>query len=174
MNRTGPSSRRAFLLAVLLLLPAVSGAAAPNISFSGVVNAAGFMPPRPGSAITQGSVFSIFGAGLGPDPGVRAPELPLLTSLAGVSVRVFTPAGDSVDALLLYAGASQINAIMPSGTAAGLSFLSVTYAGETSSPVPIKVVHSSFGIFTHRLAPPAGSSRPGERRASTQRAGNPG
>ena len=79
MSRTGPSSRRALLLAVLLLLPAVSGAAAPNISFSGVVNAAGFMPPpRPGSAIAQGSIFSIFGAGLGPDPAVMAPEPPLL------------------------------------------------------------------------------------------------
>ena len=166
MNRTGPSSRRAFLppflLMALLLLPAVSGAAAPNISFSGVVNGAGFMPPpRPGSAIAQGSVFSIFGAGLGPDPGVMAPEPPLLASLAGVSVRVFTPAGDSVDALLLYAGPSQINAVMPSGTAAGLNFVSVTFAGETSSAVPIKVVHSSFGVFTRRLAPPAGSSRPG-------------
>ena len=153
----------------LLLLPAVSGAAAPNISFSGVVNGAGFMPPpRPGSAIAQGSVFSIFGAGLGPDPGVMAPEPPLLASLAGVSVRVFAAAGDSVDALLLYAGASQINAIMPSGVAAGLNFVSVTYAGETSSAVPIKVVQSSFGVFTRRLAPPAGSSRQGPRLAAVQ------
>ena len=177
MNRTGPSSRRAFptaflpllLLTALLLLPAGSGAAAPNISFSGVVNGAGFMPPpRPGSAIAQGSIFSIFGAGLGPDPGVTAPEPPLLTSLAGVSVRVLTPAGDSVDALLLYAGPSQINAVMPSGTAAGLNFLSVTFAGETSPAVPIKVVRSSFGVFTRRLAPPAGSSRPGPRFAIVQ------
>ena len=125
-------------------------------------------PPRPGSAIAQGSIFSIFGVGLGPEPGVTAPEPPLLPSLAGVSVRVFTPAGDSVDALPLYAGASQINAIMPSSTAVGLNFLSVTYAGETSSAVPIKVVHSSFGIFTRGLAPPAGSSRPGPRLAAVQ------
>ena len=83
-------------------------------------------------------------------------------------MRVFTPAGGSVDALLLYAGPSQINAIMPSGTAAGLNFLSVTYTGETSSAVPIKVVHSSFGIFTRRLAPPTGSSRPGPRFAIVQ------
>ena len=173
MNRTSPSSRRAFLppflLMALLLLPAVSGAAAPNISFSGVVNGAGFMPPpRPGSAIAQGSVFSIFGAGLGPDPGVMAPEPPLLASLAGVSVRVFNPAGDSADALLLYAGGSQINAVMPSGVAAGLNFVSVTYAGETSSAVPIKIVHSSFGVFTRPLAAPAGSSRSGPRFAIVQ------
>ncbi len=173
MSRTGPSSRRAFLLAFLLIalsLPLAGiGVAAPNISFSGVVNAAGFMPPpRAGSAIAQGSIFSIFGAGLGPEPGVTAPEPPLLPSLAGVSVRVFTPAGDSVDALPLYTGASQINAIMPSSTAVGLNFLSVTYAGETSSAVPIKVVHSSFGIFTRGLAPPAGSSRPGARLAAVQ------
>ena len=173
MNRTGSFSRRAFLLAFLLLAlslpPAGIGVAAPSISFSGVVNAAGFMPPpRAGSAIAQGSVFSIFGAGLGPEPGVTAPEPPLLPSLGGVSVRVFTPAGDSVGALLLYAGATQINAIMPSGTAAGLNFVSVTYAGQTSSAVPIKVVHSSFGIFTRGLAPPAGSSWPGARLAAVQ------
>ena len=173
MSRTGPSSRRAFLLAFLLIAlslpPAGIGVAAPSISFSGVVNAAGFMPPpRAGSAIAQGSVFSIFGAGLGPDPGVMAPEPPLLPSLAGVSVRVFTPPGDSVSALLLYAGATQINAIMPSGTASGLNFVSVTYAGETSSAVPIKVVRSSFGVFTRRLPAPAGSSRPGPRLAVVQ------
>ena len=173
MSRTGPSSRRAFLLAFLLIalsLPTAGiGVAAPNISFSGVVNAAGFMPPpRAGSAIAQGSVFSIFGAGLGPDPGVMAPEPPLLPSLAGVSVRVFTPAGDSLGALLLYAGATQINAIMPSGTATGLNFVSVTYAGGTSSAVPIKVVRSSFGVFARRLPAPAGSSRPGPRLAVVQ------
>ena len=173
MNRTGPSSRRALLLAlapiVLSLLPAGAAAAAPNISFSGIVNAAGFMPPpRPGSAIAQGSVFSIFGTGLGPDPGVEASELPLLTSLNGVSVRVFSPAGDSHGALLLFAGEAQINAIMPSSAAAGLNFVTVTFAGETSSAVPIKVVHSSFGIFTRGLAAPAGSSLPGPRFAIAQ------
>lgn len=71
MNRTGPSSHRASRLAASLvalsLLSAASGTAAPNIFSSGVVNAAGFMPPpRPGSAIALGSVFSIFGTGLGP------------------------------------------------------------------------------------------------------------
>jgi len=177
VSRTGLSSRRAllpaflppFLLTALLLLSAGSGTAAPNISSSGVVNAAGFMPPpRPGSAIAQGSVFSIFGDGLGPDPGVTASEPPLLSSLAGVSVRIFNPAGDSVDALLLHVGPSQINAIMPSGTAAGLNFLSVTHNGEISSAVPIKVVRSSFGVFTRRLVPPAGSSRPGPQLAAAQ------
>jgi len=158
-----------FSLMALMLLAAGSGAAAPEISSSGVVNAAGFMPPpRPGSAIAQGSIFSIFGTGLGPDPGVAAPEPPLLSSLAGVSVRVFHPAGDSVDAFLLYASASQINAVMPSGTPAGLNFLSVTFAGESSPAVPIKVVHSSFGIFTRGLAAPAGSSLPGPRFAIVQ------
>ena len=125
-------------------------------------------PPRPGSAIALGSVFSIFGTGLGPDPPVTAPETPLLPSLNGVSVRVFNPAGDSVDALLLFAGESQINAIMPSSAAAGLNFVTVTFAGETSSAVPIKVVHSSFGVFTRRLDAPPGSSRPGPRFAIVQ------
>ena len=125
-------------------------------------------PPRAGSAIAQGSIFSIFGTGLGPERGATATELPLLTSLADVSVRVFTPGGDSVNAFLLYAGASQINAVMPSAAAAGLNFVTVTFAGETSSAVPIKVVHSSFGVFTRRLAVPAGSPRPGPRFAIVQ------
>ena len=173
MNRRGPSPRRVFLpafaLTALLLLPAARAAAAPNIAFSGVVNGAGFMPPpRAGSAIAQGSIFSIFGTGLGPERGATATELPLLTSLADVSVRVFTPAGDSVDAFLLYTGASQINAIMPSTAAVGLNFVTVTFAGEASSAIPIKVVHSSFGVFTRRLAGSAGSSQPGPRFAIVQ------
>ena len=74
---------------VLLLLWCASALAAqPLISPGGVVNSASYqLPSLPGGALAQGSIFSIFGTGLGPpSPGVQASEFPLRVTLAGVSV----------------------------------------------------------------------------------------
>ncbi|MCZ6653371.1 MAG: hypothetical protein O7D91_10140, partial [Planctomycetota bacterium] len=41
--------------------------AEPLIFFRGIVNAASFMPPdAPGGAIARGSIFTVFGTGMGP------------------------------------------------------------------------------------------------------------
>lgn len=117
-------------------------------SFNPVVNSASFRTPGlSGSGIAQGSIFSIFGDGLGPAPYVQADQLPLPVKLGGTSVTV-TVGSTSVSAIVVLAYRYQVNAILPSNTPVGSGSLRVTYNGQTSAPSPIQVVHSAFGIYT--------------------------
>ena len=103
----------------------------------------------PGSGIAQGSIFSIYGTGLGPDAAVAA-SFPLPTTLggaSGTSVAV-TVGGTQVSAIMLYAGSDQMNAILPSTTPVGSGTFTVTYNGQISAPAAIQVVASTFGIYT--------------------------
>lgn len=126
--------------------------AQPVISSDGVVSAASYVPTGfPHSGIARGSFFSVFGQGLGPSDGQMVTSLPLQTSLSGTSIRV-TVGDTSVDALIHYSSASQINAVLPSRTPAGDGTITVTYQGKTSAAAPIHVVNRSFGIFTRNMA----------------------
>jgi len=102
-----------------------------------------------GSGIAQGSIFSIYGTGLGPSQGVGA-SFPLPTTLGGASGSsvAVTVGGTHVDAIMLYASNYQINAILPSTTPIGSGTFAVTYNGQASAPAPIQVVASTFGIYT--------------------------
>ncbi len=112
------------------------------------------LPGMPNSAIAQGSIFLVYGTGLGPPPPTGAPvtyaPFPLPKSLPGpngTSIHV-TVGSTSVDALMIYTSPTQIAAILPSQTPVGTGQITVSYAGATSAPAPIQVVASSFGIFT--------------------------
>ncbi|HYM11874.1 MAG TPA: DUF192 domain-containing protein [Bryobacterales bacterium] len=135
---------------LLIFLGAAALGAQPVISSGGVVNAASYVSATSaGGAIAQGSVFSIFGRGLGPPlPGAQAAGFPLGESLAGVSIQLVHQTGVSLAAIPLYVSDGQINAVLPSSTPVGLVSVQVTYNGRTSAAEPIKVVRSSFGIFT--------------------------
>ena len=111
--------------------------APPYISPEGVINAASQMPSQlPGGAIARGSRFRILGVRLGPGQ---------------VSVRV-RKGSAVVDAVPTYTSATRIDAILPASSPMGDVSLTVTYNGLTSAPFPIKVVESSFGIFTENGA----------------------
>jgi uncharacterized protein (TIGR03437 family) len=119
-----------------------------------VVNGASFMHAAlPGGSIGQGSIFTIKGLRLGQGreddyrTGAQAAALPLGTSLAGVSIKI-TQGTRSVDAYPFFVWTNQINAIMPSVTPLGEVQLTVTNAGVTSAPFTVKIVPSSFGIFS--------------------------
>jgi len=138
------------LIAGVLLAPLLF--AQPAVSNDGVVSAASYVPTGfPHSGIARGSFFSVFGQNLGPADGQVVTSLPLQTSLNGTSVRV-TVGETTVDALIHYTSAGQINAVLPSRTPAGDGTLTVTYAGQTSAAAPIHVVNRSFGIFTRNMA----------------------
>ena len=123
--------------------------AAPNFTEDSILNAASFLPPGlPGGAIAQGSIFTIFGTGLGPDPGVNAAEFPLQTELAGISVTVDNGSKVAVSAIPLFGDFKQINAIMPSDAPLGEAMMTVTFDGETSNPVAVNIVESAVGVFT--------------------------
>jgi hypothetical protein len=69
----------------LLMLLALGwlACAQPVVTPGGVVNAASYQP-----GITQGSIFVIFGTGRGPGELARTVNLPLPSTLGGVTVRV--------------------------------------------------------------------------------------
>ena len=73
----------------VLTLGAAMAEAQPVVNSCGVLNVASYaIPGLPNSSISQGSVFAIFGAGLGPQTGVKVSTFPLQTSFQGVSVSV--------------------------------------------------------------------------------------
>ena len=124
-----------------------SVAAAQSIYPRGIVNAASFVAPGlPGGGIAQGSVFSIFGAGLGPASSPPLTSFPLSTTLGGVSIKV-SQGGTSVSAIPLFVSPGQINAIMPSNAPLGLDSVQVTFNGKPGNSSPVRVVASSVGIF---------------------------
>jgi uncharacterized protein (TIGR03437 family) len=139
---------------ILTFLGAASLGAQPVIYSGGVVNSAGYLPATSaGGAIAQGSVFSIFGRSLGPPlPSAQAAGFPLSNSLAGVSIQLVHQTGVSFAAIPVFVSDGQINAILPSATPVGLVSVQVTYNNRSSAAEPIKVVRSSFGVFTRNSA----------------------
>ena len=120
----------------------------PLISPKSVLNAASYASPGlPNGSIALGSIFSIFGTGLGPAPPSPPLAFPLSTSLGGVSIKVFV-GSTSVTAYPIYISPGQINAIMPSNAPLGRASVQVTLNGVAGNPAPITVVNSSFGIYS--------------------------
>ncbi len=115
----------------------------PAFDAAHVVTAAG---NRPGAIIARGSIFTIFGAAMGPAAGMPAPGYPLGTWLSDVTVRV-TQGVTTTSAIPLYVSAGQINAIMPSDAPLGDVQLQVLYAGYPSAGVTVKVAATNFQFF---------------------------
>ena len=137
--------RRTLLTFCLTALPLA--AQAPFINGHGIRNAASSYPPGlPDGAIAQGSLFTIYGANLGPSTGVQVSAFPLQTTFAGVSVTA-TQGNTTVNIIPVFVLSSQINAIMPSNTPLGRVSLQVTYNGKTSNYSPATVVAANFGSF---------------------------
>src|SRR5579872_7181825 len=135
-------------LCILMLSPVA--VAQPQIV--SILNAASYIPSGlPNSAIGQGSMFVVFGTGLGPAELKQAGGFPLPINLAGTSIRDTVDAA-AVDAILVYTSATQVAAILPSSTPVGIGLLSVTYAGRTSQSGAFRIVRSAPGILTQNQA----------------------
>ena len=141
--------RQTFLLCLAALGGATPLLAQPFVTQRGIVSAASLAPwGSPGGAIARGSVFSIYGTGLGPTTSPPLTSFPLSTTLGGVSIKVSSPDGStSVAAIPLFVSPAQINAVMPSNTPLGMVSLVVTYNGQKGNPSPVKVSNSSFGTY---------------------------
>jgi uncharacterized protein (TIGR03437 family) len=132
---------------VSFLAVSIIAAGQPAISPRGIVNGASLMSPGlPAGSIAQGSLFTIFGVKLGPSTASPGLSFPLATTLNGVSVKVIQ-GSTSVDAIPVYVGATQINAIMPSNAPLGRVSIRVTNNGTQGSVSPATVVATSVGIF---------------------------
>jgi uncharacterized protein (TIGR03437 family) len=144
---------RLLVIACLLISSAFSQ---PVIN--GIVNAASYAAPPTDSSsnpignniIAQGSIFAVFGTGMGPATLTFAAGLPLPTSVPdanGTSIAI-TGGGKTVNAYMVYTRADQLAAILPSTVPIGDVTVTVTYSGKISAPAKITVVKSQLGIFT--------------------------
>ncbi len=141
--------RRLFVKCIYSLLPLLvsGGVTFAQTTVSAVVNAASnAIPGLPNSSIAEGSMFVGYGANMGPASLVQASSYPLPTNLSGTSVKVAV-GGTSVDAIMIYASATQFAAVLPSSAPVGGGTITVTYNGQTSTPAAISVVQNSFGTF---------------------------
>ncbi|MCW5982498.1 MAG: hypothetical protein KIT09_30710 [Bryobacteraceae bacterium] len=136
--------------ALILFLLAGGGALhaqTPFIFYRGIVNAASSMAAGlPAGGVARGSIFSIYGRNLGP---AASPPLtfPLQNVLGGVAITV-AQGNTVVNAIPVYVGPGQINAIMPSNAPTGMVNLRVEINNAFSNRAPVRVVNSSFGVFT--------------------------
>jgi uncharacterized protein (TIGR03437 family) len=135
---------------------AASAQAQPKIG--SIVNNASYLTPPVGpgehlignDVITQGSIFVVFGSGLGPATLAYPAGLPLPISVPdgnGTSIAV-SSGGQKVDAYIVYTSALQVGAILPSNTPVGVASVTLTYKGQTSAAFKISVAESRLGIFT--------------------------
>jgi len=137
--------------------------AAPVILPGGIQNAASYQsaalpanaPPdvyMPFTGIAPGSLFLVRGTGLGPavPAGGALPypnRLPDVPNGTQVLVRSLDTEAEH-SAWLLYTSDTQVNAILPSSVPAGPAEVIVSYGGESSEPLAIRVLPSAPGLFT--------------------------
>lgn len=116
----------------------------PATSVATITNAAS----ASSGAIAPGEIITIKGVGLGPSSGVPFSVDPTTgmvdTTLANTSVSI-----GGVAAPILYASATQINAIVPYAIAGqSQTTVQVTYQGATSPNATVQVASAAPGIFT--------------------------
>jgi uncharacterized protein (TIGR03437 family) len=129
----------------LLVIPqAQSVMAVPQPVVNAVTNAASYDT----LAVSPGEIVSIWGAGLGPAAGANLTldsNSLVETSLLGTQVLIN---GDP--APLTYAGAGQVNAVVPYEVASATTAnVVVVYQGNASATFAIPVAAARPGIFTH-------------------------
>ncbi|HTS49298.1 MAG TPA: hypothetical protein VMH05_15205 [Bryobacteraceae bacterium] len=136
-----PKRLRLCVLLVWVLAPVVLWAQ-PQIYSVG--NSASYAQ----GSIAQGSIFVVFGYGIGPAELQQANSYPLPSQLAGASVQVIS-GSTTLDCPMIYASFSQTAAILPSNTPLGPATVWLKYNGRTSiAGSAITVSSSAFGIYT--------------------------
>jgi uncharacterized protein (TIGR03437 family) len=117
----------------------LSGANSP-VSISALINSASFA----GGPVAPGELVTIQGTMLGPSAGVGFSSDPIATALGGAQVSFGASA-----APILYASATQINAVVPWGVA-GQSGTTVVVQGPAgSTSLNVAVANAAPGIFTY-------------------------
>lgn len=109
-------------------------------------SASNILQGLPNSGIAQGSIFVVYGTGLGPTAISYAPSAFQSNTLSGTSVTV-TVGGTTVNAPMLYTLTTQVAALLPSNAPTGIGTITVTYNNQTNT-APISVVGNNLGIFT--------------------------
>ena len=146
-----------FCLVVTAMLTSVLQTSLPAQTITSAQNpASNILTGLPNYGIAQGSIFVLYGAGLGPAAISVAPSLPFLTALAGTSISV-TSGGTVYSPFMIYTLTNQIAAVMPSSVPAGAATVQVTYNGATGAAFATTIVPSAFGISTLNTTGGAGA-----------------
>ncbi len=136
------------LLKLVLPLALGVGAVWGQPAVTNVANAASNLPQGlPNSGIAQGSIFIVQGTGLGPSTLTFAQSGFQSQNAGGSSISI-TVNNVTVNALMYYASATQLAALLPSGTQTGSGTLTVTYNGSASSTFTVQVVSNNIGVFS--------------------------
>ena len=121
--------------------------AAPAGGGTGTVdsfNAASYAPNGP---LAAGAIASAFGQGLA-SSAVAAGAPPLPTTLGNITLSVKDSAGTTRLAPLYYASSTQINFVVPDGTAIGAATVTVAKSGPIAGTGTIQVAAVAPGLFT--------------------------
>jgi uncharacterized protein (TIGR03437 family) len=97
-------------------------------------------------SVSPGELVAIFGSNLGPaaPAGLQLDASgSVATTLAGTQVLF-----DGVPSPMIFAGVSQIDAVVPFGLTAATTQIQVQYQGQTSASFPIAVAPAQIGIFS--------------------------
>ncbi len=111
--------------------------------FYSVVNSASYSK----DAIAPGSIFVASGYGVGPSQLLQAASYPLPYELGGTSIKV-TVGSSTLACPMFYTSATQVAAILPSGTPPGDAVLTPSYKGVMGFSSHIVVSSSAFGIYS--------------------------
>jgi uncharacterized protein (TIGR03437 family) len=99
----------------------------------------------PGAPVAPGSIASIFGVGLA--ASTNAATTPV-ASLGGATIRVRDSEGVERQSLLYYASSSQINYLIPAGSAQGPAVVEVSSGGNVMGRAAIEVAPVAPGIYS--------------------------
>ena len=105
-------------------------------------NAASFLGPT----FAANEIVAVFGQGFSTDTEI-ANEVPLPTTLAGVTVEVTDSADETRLAQQFFASPGQVNALIPDGTAEGMATLTVTPEGSDPFSTTIMIGATGPGVF---------------------------
>lgn len=130
-----------FLGRVVGVSVTITGTPVTNVPVS---NPAGIVSSssRQADGIAPGELIDIFGVGLGPVPGVRAPTGNLPTSLGGTSVTIGGKAA-AVD----YASGGALRVQAPYDLTLESANVVITYNGISSTSIPVTIIGAKPGIF---------------------------
>jgi len=128
-----------------LLFAAPAGLALYEGATQTTVSDASFNPSVPAA---PNELVALFGMGMSVSPGQTAsPGGSLPTNINGITVSVTDSAGVTRQASLYYVSATQINFVIPDGTATGTAKVSVSNAGTTVASGPLAIAAYSPSLF---------------------------
>jgi len=137
--------RQGVLAASWMVLSVAVGTAHPHKTLT-VVNAA-----SDAAVAAPASVASAYGTGIGASTAI-ALNVPLPTTLSGVSMEIIDAANVSQAISLFYVSPNQINFVVPDGAAPGTATINITNGSGAPVSTTVEIANVAPGLFTANSA----------------------